>query len=382
MSRKFFEERSDQSAVKAAIVAKYFWAWANVIKGAAKKRGSNIAYIDLFAGPGRYKDGAASTPLLILEQAIEDDDLREMLVCMFNDMNSDHSNSLEVEIAKLPGIKRLKHKPDVYSDEVGTEIVEHFESMRLVPTLFFVDPYGYKGLSLRLINSVLRNWGCDCIFFFNYNRINMGLPNKFVVEPLNELFGLERAAELRERVSGMTPLHRELAIVEAIGEALQDMGGKYVLPFCFKRPDGARTSHHLIFVSKNQRGYDIMKEIMAKESSTIEQDVPTFEYNPAYRDQGLLFELSRPLDDLGPMLLKEFSGRTMSLLEVFDSHNYGRRFIKRNYKSKLTNMELEGLVTCDPPANKRRPRNGQPTFADHTSITFPSRMKRHGSVKH
>src|SRR5574341_704918 len=29
--------------------------------------------------------------------------------------------------------------------------VKKFEEMHLVPTLFFIDPWGYKGLSLRLI---------------------------------------------------------------------------------------------------------------------------------------------------------------------------------------------------------------------------------------
>ena len=57
-----------------------------------------------------------------------------------------------------------------------------------------MDPWGYKGLSLRLINSVLRNWGSDCIIFFNYNRINMGLNNEFVREHMDALFGAERAA--------------------------------------------------------------------------------------------------------------------------------------------------------------------------------------------
>ena len=60
----------------------------------------------------------------------------------------------------------------------------------------FVDPWGYKGLSLRLINSVLKDWACECIFFFNYNRINMGLGNDAVKEHMDALFGEERAAEL------------------------------------------------------------------------------------------------------------------------------------------------------------------------------------------
>jgi three-Cys-motif partner protein len=63
----FFKESKDQSRVKAEIVAKYFWAWAKVVIPATKRQGAGkVAYIDLFAGPGRYKDGAKSTPLLVL----------------------------------------------------------------------------------------------------------------------------------------------------------------------------------------------------------------------------------------------------------------------------------------------------------------------------
>src|SRR4029450_1376237 len=109
----FFDESTDQSQVKAAIVAKYFWAWAHVIIPSVKKRGTRIAYIDLFAGPGRYKDGTKSTPLLILEQAIADPDLRQLLVTIFNDLNSNSTRSLERAIKELPGIAKLKYSPEV-----------------------------------------------------------------------------------------------------------------------------------------------------------------------------------------------------------------------------------------------------------------------------
>ncbi|MGK7924628.1 MAG: three-Cys-motif partner protein TcmP [Spirulina sp.] len=74
VDRSFFDESKDQSLVKAAIVAKYFWAWAKVI---LKKTTKNIAYVDLFSGSGRYKDGSKSTPLLILEKAIADPDMTD-----------------------------------------------------------------------------------------------------------------------------------------------------------------------------------------------------------------------------------------------------------------------------------------------------------------
>jgi hypothetical protein len=46
--------------------------------------------------------------LRILEQAIADPDMREMLVTVFNDRNSDHSKTLETAIAGLPGIDSLR----------------------------------------------------------------------------------------------------------------------------------------------------------------------------------------------------------------------------------------------------------------------------------
>lgn len=367
----FFDESREQSQVKAEIVAKYFWAWAKVIIPSQKKWGNRIAYIDLFAGPGRYKDGTRSTPLLILETATRDADMRDMLVTMFNDKDSDNTQMLSQAIKSIPNIESLKYTPKVYNEEVGEEIVKLFEQMRLVPTLFFVDPWGYKGLSLRLINSVLKNWGCDCIVFFNYNRINMGLHNEAVKEHIDALFGEARGDELRQQLETLTPSERELAIIEAIVQALVEMGGKYVLPFRFRNSRGNRTSHHLIFISKNVKGYEIMKQIMARESSNAEQGVPSFEYNPATRNQSLLFELSRPLDELADMLLDCFAGRTMTMMEIYDQHSVGKRYIKSNYKSVLLKLEAEGKISASPSLEVRRKRLGEPTFGDRVAVTFP-----------
>ena len=386
-TERFFDESREQSLVKAEMVSKYFWAWAKVIVGAIKKNpnqlSDKLAYIDLFAGPGRYKDGAASTPLLVLKKVIEDQDIRNRLVTIFNDKDEANKRSLEKEIAQLPGIDRLKYKPQVYNEEVGAEIVNMFEQMKLVPTLFFVDPWGYKGLSLQLVNSVLKDWGCDCIFFFNYNRINMGLSNPLVTEHMNALFGEKRANQLRAQLKQMSPRERELAIVEEISSVLKDIGGKYVLPFCFKNDRGNRTSHHLIFVSKHVRGYEIMKEIMAKESSKTVQGVPSFEYNPADKKYPLLFELSRPLKNLAEMLLQEFAGCTMKMGEIYRKHHINHPYIKANYKQILLELESQGRITTKPPADKRRKRKGKMTFADRVRVSFPARRNSHvKEVKH
>jgi three-Cys-motif partner protein len=369
MAENFFDEQSDQSQVKAAIVTKYFWAWAKVITASQAKtrRQQKIAYLDLFAGPGRYKDGAKSTPLVILEQAIADPVFRNSLVTMFNDRDDTTTSTLLTEIENIKGINTLKYQPDVYTSEVGEEMVKMFEGLNLVPTLFFVDPWGYKGLSLRLINSILKDWGCECIFFFNYTRISMGLSNEAVKLHMEALFGQARAAELSAKLESLGPHDRELTIVEEICKAIKEMGGKYVIPFGFKNARGTRTSHHLIFVSKHPLGYGIMKEIMARESSTAQQGVASFEYSPADKNQPLLFAFSRPLDDLQRMLLDSFAERTMTVQEVFDQHNIDTPYIMKNYKEVLMKMHQEGIVAASRPGKTIR-RN---TFPEDISVTFP-----------
>lgn len=375
MSDNFFDEQSEQSHVKATIVAKYFPAYMAVIASAQKRYGGDrIAYIDLFAGPGRYKNGAKSTPVKIIEEAIGNPDFRDRLVALFNDRDEENIKSLERALQELPGYDTLRYKPKIYLGEVGEELVKRFEEMKLIPTLFFVDPWGYKGLSLRLINSVLRHWGCDCLFFFNYNRISMGLANDMVEKHMEALFGEKRAAAIRERFAqaSMRPVEREAFIVEEMCEALKEMGGKYILPFRFRNERGTRITHHLIFVSKHFRGYEIMKEIMHTHSSMKNQDVATFEYNPADERQPMLFGLLRPLDELADMLMTDYRGRTLGMRDIYESHSVGKPFVIRNYREVLCKMEQDKRISVNPPCPPRR----KGTMAEHAKITFPIYMDR------
>lgn len=361
----FFDESSEQSLVKSAIVAKYFRAWATVMMSVQGQAGT-IAYVDLFAGPGQYKDGTKSTPLLILDAAIVDESLCARLMTKFNDKDPLCAESLCRAINAMPSIETLAYRPEVRSEEVGSELVKMC-TKEGTPTLFFIDPWGYKGVSLELIGSIIKGWGCDCILFFNYNRIYMGLRNDRVREHMDALFGKQRAGELRTRLNALNPYDREFEVVEEICQALKATGGKYVLPFCFKNEGGKRTSHHLIFISKGFKGYEIMKEIMARESTSTSQGVARFEYSPAQSRQQLLFDLIRPIDDLASMLLNDFNGQTISMREIYEKHSVDRPYVRKNYKSALMDLEQAGKIIARPPEDQRRKN----TFGDRVIVEFP-----------
>ncbi len=365
--KKFFDESLDQSIVKATIVEHYFAAWAKIIIATQKRFQSyaqRIGYVDLFAGPGRYKNGAVSTPLRILNRALDDKDIRERLVTIFNDKDDAHVQSLNEVIGELENISTLKNQPQIWNEEVGDGIAAEFEKMNKIPILAFIDPWGYKGLSLRLVDAFLKDWGCDCIFFFNYSRINAGLSNKFVQSHMEALFG-ESTTELIAQIKSMSPFEREVTIVEALAQSLKSFGHRYVLPFCFKSDTGKRTTHHLIFVSKNFKGYEVMKEVMAKHSSSYDQGVASFQFcPPASQKQTLLFELNRPLDDLEPMLLDSFSGRSVTMANIYKEHSIDTPYIKRNYKEVLKVMEEAGSINT----TGRKSVRG---FADSIVVDFP-----------
>lgn len=368
-SEDFFDEMEEQSHVKVAIVKKYFSAWANVILPSVEARGGKLGYIDLFSGPGIYADGTKSTPILILEEAINNPRLRKRLVTVFNDSNANFIQALKININNIKGINLLKNKPILLTDTVGDQFVVVFKKINFIPSLFFIDPWGYKGLSLPLLGSVLKDWGCDCILFFNYNRINMGLNNPLFIENMNKLFGEERTEKLRSKLIRLSPKERDLTIIEEFGIAINEMGFRYTLPFCFKDGSGKKTSHYLIFISKNEMGYGIMKNIMAKCSSEIDQGVPSFQYCSATNKQRFLFSFNRPLDDLSQMLLDEFKGQSLTMLEIFRRHNVGKPFIDKNYKDVLYQMEKKGVIRAEPPMSTRRKN----TFGNNVLVIFPGK---------
>ena len=366
-AKKFFEERSDQSEVKARIVTKYFFAWARVIMPTAAKHGGKIAYIDLYAGPGRYRDGAASTPLLVLQTALDDVRMAQMLVSYFNDARNENTATLQEEINKLPGIEKFTYKPIVTCGEVDDEAARYFNETKLIPSFSFIDPFGYKGLSLNIIKGVIKDWGCDCVFFFNYNRINAGIGNQFVAQHMDDLFGRERAEALRKSLPGLSSELREAAILEELANEIKRLGGTYVLPFTFKNAAGTRTSHKLIFVSKHFRGYSIMKSIMAGESSTHDEGVPSLTYSPADASMPLLFSLAQPLSKLKESLLATFAGREVNFIQIYETHSVDTPYIDKNYREILKQLENEGTINVRSTKGKRRAG----TFADHVLIKFP-----------
>ncbi|MBU1319390.1 MAG: three-Cys-motif partner protein TcmP [candidate division Zixibacteria bacterium] len=376
--RDFFDAPEEASRIKSQIVKDYFLAWANVMINTLKKQPRSpqkIAYIDLFAGCGRYKDGSPSTPIFIVEEAIRDKSLRDMLIIIFNDKEKEHVALLSSEIKSISGIETLKYEPRILQDEVGDDLAKEFKGMKLVPTFSFIDPWGYKGLSLSLFRSITKDWGCDCVFYFNYNRINMVMSKDGGLEQGQALFGIDGCNDLARMLKSVgTPEDREHLIMDWLEKGLKEIGVKYVLTYRIKSRVADRPSHYLVFLTKDFLGYDIMKRIMDRRSSEAGEWKLNLGFDPTGQDlQYSLFGASVQMNKLGSELAQTFAGRKLSMKQIYKEHTVGTPYVKRHYKKVLSELEKSGDIVCDPPAESRQKRNGEPTFGDKTVVTFTAR---------
>lgn len=380
-SSTFFTSQKEQSSVKTALVSKYFKAWSDIMLKQTEKRAMNqVAYVDLFSGPGAYADGQKSTPILVLERAIQDPKLRNRLITVFNDNNAQHVASLSAAIDRLDGVSSLIHHPLVTNLEVRRDTFNYLESLHQCPSLFFIDPFGYKALSIDLITSSIRNWGCESILFFNYNRINGAINNQAVQDHVRVLYGADHFDHLRAQLrTGLTPEERESIILDEFMRALKNRGGRFVLPFKFRDDRGTRTSHYVLFVNKHFLGYSIMKDIMFGESSS-DQEVRHFEWAPSPSSRlvqlSLLPDLSSPSNVYSIGMLKRFllevcQGQSPSVRQIYELHSVDTPYTERNFKTAIRELEAEGTVSISTPASRRQKKNGVVTLADGLIVTFP-----------
>jgi three-Cys-motif partner protein len=358
----FFDQQTPDSEAKTSIVAYFFGVWLNIVGSSTRGR---LGFIDLYAGPGVFLDGSKSTPVLVAETALRSS-FAPRVHLLFNEMKVDLCDRLKANLAAIPEIDHLRVDP-ITSDEVTPDHDRFLARMRNEPALMFVDPFGYKGVTLKLFEAFVNETGFrDMIFFFNYRRITAALSNPQFASHMQRLYGTERAKRLALELDGLTGDGRERRVLESFTEALGEVGVKYFQVFEFiKRGD------RLIFMSKHPKGLEVARDVMGRFSKRDEDGVPsfTFERPDETGQQTLQFPATgRPLAQLRNDLLRRFAGRRLSFDQIYLEHSPGTNFLKENYRKALADMEGNGEVSllCE-----SRRKSG--TFGPKVVIAFPEK---------
>jgi len=352
----FFAVQEEHSRIKAEMVAKYFLPWARILL----KRHKKVGYIDLYSGPGLYEDGSKSTPVLVMEQILSDHNFSNKIATLFNDDNTEYIEALKRNLGSLTGYDDLANKPIYENKSVDGNTAAFFRKRNLIPCFVFIDPFGIKGLTIDLISGVLKNWGTDCAFFFNYSWVNRFINHPTASRHVITFYGPERTNRIRSEIEGKNSFERKHIFMNGLREVLRESGFSYYQHFEFIRD--SRNSHFLILVSENAIAYKIMKGIMGGYGDRTTDGVPLFRYDSSPQ----LSLLHEPiLHKLKARLLQQYAGKTIKCGNLWGHDYVDKPFLPKHYKDVLKELEIDGIISV----SGRESNRG---FADYLMVSFPS----------
>ncbi len=182
------------------------------------------------------------------------------------------------------------------------------ERYTLVPSFFFVDPFGFSGIPFQVITRILSNPKTEVFFTFMARDIARFIELPELEDTVNSLFGTDRWKAISRSLRGR---EREIALINLYREQLHEVAEvKYSWPFRVCTSEKVLTLYYLLHVTNNYKGHSIMKDIMFNQSA-----LGSFEYlgpqDITARSQMRLFDINST-EELKKHLLERFSGRTIT----------------------------------------------------------------------
>jgi three-Cys-motif partner protein len=131
----FFDGKKAAAVLKHAILDKYLVPYA--MKVGKYANCGRVAFIDGYAGEGRYDDGAEGSPALAIRSAHALAPKRS-LECIFVEADKAAYDKLSAIVQAEKGTCEAVCKPG----ELLTHLDDILETVAGIPAFFFLDPYG------------------------------------------------------------------------------------------------------------------------------------------------------------------------------------------------------------------------------------------------
>ncbi len=385
-------EYKEHTRVKHILLEKYLAAWIPILG----KSNPRICYFDGFAGRGEYVEPKTrqiilGSPLLALKIADRRSEYFGKLICYFIEKDKDNFENLEEvlkrEEANIKNWQKIEVEKE--NDEFANVIEGIFDSMEkghiLIPSFFFVDPFGFSGIPFQIITRILSNPRTEVFFTFMVRDIARFIQLPELEETFNSLFGIDKWKSIL--ASSQKP---EMALIDLYREQLHEAAKvRFSWPFKVYTSEKVQTLYYLLHVTNNYKGHSIMKEIMFKQSA-----LGNFAYlgpqDIAARSQMKLFEIDS-IEGLKDYLLKRFKGREISYNKIQEEVCipwYSEPpYINTHYNQALKALERENKIKVNRVTSKTpRGLGGQDeiTFLLTNPITInvsPPTTKRIGRLK-
>lgn len=380
----FFDELHEHSLAKLNLLKNYAVKWMRkVTLGTMQKK---CAIIDTFAGTGYYEDGSEGSPIIILREAIdyakqaqEKQNINfDKIILIFIEKDKKNFLRLQESLEKFLDSKIVADKYNKVLDYSNIELYisnDDFNKFtdnllkdvdHIIPTLMFIDPFGYKVLDYNSISKIINKYNqCELIINFMYEEINrffLKEDSEKFKETLGGFYG-PKYEEIKNIVANKPPQERRQIIIEGYKEGLKNAGSIFSLDFDIEKKGKIKMS--LIFSTKNLNGFDTMKESMFDICNNTDFEYHTF--NP----QMSLFqgdEEQKCIEELSVNIYNKFKTKTASFMEIKEyakKHPFiPSKFVKKSLKLLEQKELIKNVIKID--GSKRRIG----TFPDDSIVNF------------
>ena len=259
----------EQTFVKHHLLKDYLAALANIVG----QEYSSVTYVDCFSGPWKaasqkYQDTSFGIAIEELKKARNQ--LRTQfnrnvsMRCFFIEKNERAYHELNefLQIAREPGVE-LEAKNGRFEDLVP-EIIEFVNQSPGTFPFFFIDPKGWRAISIGVIKSLLMTHPGEVLI----NLMTSHLHRFVKTQNQSELFG---SAEYVERLRGLSGQDLDDEIVAIYSEKLRTVGCyEYVCAAVILRSNIDVPHYRLIYGTRHQLGLTKFKEAEKRAMNLME----------------------------------------------------------------------------------------------------------------
>jgi three-Cys-motif partner protein len=329
-------EIEPHTQAKHEILSRYLDAWFPILASWNTK----VLYIDGFAGPGTYKGGEPGSPLIAIAAARKRLNMLKgsTVLFLFNESDKDRHDELGAQIEageNLPDNFKLKLENLEFA-QLAQQLVDDRGDRSFVPTFAFVDPFGWKGVSLELIANLVRDKRSELFILFSYNSLNRWLTHEQQQGNMQALFGCDEYLT----AVGMRPRDRKEFLASLYERQLKVAGKfEYISRFEMLEMNG-RTTYFLYHCTRNLKGLAVMRSAMWKID-------PLRGCQFSDKVSGLESMFDGPLTfDLEDRIMAAFSGQLVPIDKLEEFVLVGSPFAPEHLrKPTLKPMQNNGLIT-------------------------------------
>jgi len=264
----YWDDYGPLQAKKHELVRRYLQAWFPILAASSGR----IVYFETHAGRGAYGGGREGSPIVALRTLLDHRSLTRILrTCkvtfVFVEQDPENYGHLQDEVQRLERDPRFDAEAITVATACGdsftmlSQILDQMEDARdeLAPSLFFVDPYGFK-LEGSVMSRVLRMPHTEIIVNIMWHNVQqalgLGVRAPGMRETLSRLFNTEAwDAQLQPHLSD----HQKADV--AIDLLAKAYGAKYGSALKLREERGG-IKYFLLHLTNNLAGRKKMKEIL------------------------------------------------------------------------------------------------------------------------